>query len=90
MNSVRSNDISLKYQKCNTLASKAIGIINSEFVAKTQLLSQIPGYLANFPSAKVFGKFPKYPAIWEFSKILKCIKLKFLEILGISQMPGYL
>ena len=51
MNSVRSIDISLKYQKCTTLASKAIGIINSEFVAKTQFLSQIPGYLGNFPNA---------------------------------------
>ena len=38
MNSVRSNDISLKYQKCTTLGSKDIEIINSEFVAKTQFL----------------------------------------------------
>ena len=51
MNSVRSIDISLKYQKCTTLASEAIGIINSEFVAKTQFLYQIPGYLGNFPNA---------------------------------------
>jgi len=33
MNSVRSNDISLKCQRCTTLGSKDIGIINSEFVA---------------------------------------------------------
>ena len=36
MNSVRSNNISLKYQRFTTLGSKDIGIINSEFVAKTQ------------------------------------------------------
>ena len=33
MNSVRSNDISLKCQRCTTLGSKDIGIINSEFVS---------------------------------------------------------
>ena len=38
MNSVRSNNISLKYQRCTTLGSNDIGIINSEFVAKTQFL----------------------------------------------------
>ena len=38
MNSVRSNNISLKYQRFTTLRSKDIGIINSEFVAKTQFL----------------------------------------------------
>ena len=36
MNSVRSNNISLKYQWLTTL-----GIINSEFVAKTQFLWKI-------------------------------------------------
>ena len=35
---LRSNNISLKYQRCTTLGSKDIGIINSEFVAKTQFL----------------------------------------------------
>ena len=38
MNSVRSNNVSLKYQRFATLGSKDIGIINSEFVAKTQFL----------------------------------------------------
>ena len=38
MNSVRSNNISLKYQRFTTLDSKDIGIINSEFAAKTQFL----------------------------------------------------
>ena len=39
MNSVRSNNISLKYQRFTTLGFKDLGIINSEFVAKTQFLS---------------------------------------------------
>ncbi len=38
MNSVRSNNISLKYQRFTTLDSKDIRIIKSEFVAKTQFL----------------------------------------------------
>ena len=39
MNSVRSNNISLKYQRFTTLGSKDIRIIKSEFVAKTQFVS---------------------------------------------------
>ena len=38
MDSDRSNNVSLKYQRFTTLGSKDIGIINSEFVAKTQFL----------------------------------------------------
>ena len=38
MNSGRSNNISLKYQRFTTLSSKDIQFINSEFVAKTQFL----------------------------------------------------
>ena len=38
MNSVRSNNISLKYQKFTTLDSKDKGIIKLEFVTKTQFL----------------------------------------------------
>ncbi len=38
MNSVRSNNISLNYQRFTTLDSKDIRIIKSEFVAKTQFL----------------------------------------------------
>jgi len=41
MNSVRSNNISFKYQRFTTLGSRAIGIINSEFVAKTQFLCKL-------------------------------------------------
>jgi len=38
MNSVRSNNLSLKYQRFTTLGSKDIRIINSEFVARSQFL----------------------------------------------------
>ena len=31
----------------------------------------MPGYLENFPIAWVLGKIPKYPGIWEVSKIFK-------------------
>ena len=48
MKSVGSNDISLKYQRFTTLGSKDIGILNSEFVAKTQFLWPNPGLLLNF------------------------------------------
>ena len=41
MNSVRSNNISLKYQRFTTLGSKDKGIIKSEFVTKTQFLYHI-------------------------------------------------
>ena len=40
MNSVRSNNVSLKYQRFATLGSEDIWIINSEFVAKTQFFYQ--------------------------------------------------
>ena len=39
MNSVRSNNLSLKYQMFTLSGCKAIGIIKFEFVAKTQFLS---------------------------------------------------
>ena len=42
MSSVRSNNISLKYQRFTRLDSNDIGIINSEFVAKTQFLGENP------------------------------------------------
>ena len=38
MTYVRSNNISLKYQRLTTLGSKDIGIRKSEFVAKSQFL----------------------------------------------------
>ena len=41
MTSVRSNNISLKYQRFTTLVFKDIGIRKSEFVAKNQLLYAI-------------------------------------------------
>ena len=55
---------------------------------------QMPGYLGYLPNAKVFGKFLKYPIIWEIFKILKIcppqIFKGILEILGIPQIPGNL
>ena len=41
MNSVILNNVSLKYHRFASLGSKDIGIINSEFVAKTQFLYSI-------------------------------------------------
>ena len=38
MNSVRSNNLSLKYQRCTPSGGKSIGIRKSEFVIKTQFL----------------------------------------------------
>ena len=43
-------------------------------------------YLGNFPDTQAFGKFPRYPGIWEASQI----PLKCLGIWEIPQMPGYL
>ena len=45
-NSVRSSNVSLKvkYERFATLGSKDIGIINLEFVAKTQFLSRFSIY----------------------------------------------
>ena len=30
-------------------------------------ISQIPSHLENFPDTQSFGKFPRYPVIWEIS-----------------------
>ena len=53
MNFVRSNNVSLKYQRFATLGSKDIGIINSEFVAKTQ-------FLFKYPDLKIKCDFPNW------------------------------
>ena len=50
-------------------------------------ISQIPKYLGNFPDTQLFGKFPRYPGIWEISGIWGLFIFKILEI---PQMPGYL
>ena len=46
----------------------------------------MPRHLGNFPDTQAFGKFPRYPGIWENSQI----PLKYLGIWEIPQMPGYL
>ena len=61
MNSVRSKDISLIYQRCTTLGFKDIGILNSEFVAKTQFLYDykwkiLPGRLFGAGSEVLWGR----------------------------------
>ena len=55
-------------------------------------ISQMPGYLGNFPNALVFGKFPKclgiwkiFPNAWVSGKFPKC-----LSIWEISQIPWHL
>jgi len=40
---------------------------------------QMPGYLGYLPNAKVFGKFLKYPIIWEIFKILKMCPPQILK-----------
>ena len=52
-------------------------------------ISQMPGYLGNFPNAWVSGKFPKYLQIFEAGKFLSFWKfLKWLEIFKIPRHLG--
>ena len=48
MNSVRSKNLSLKYQRFTPLSCKDIGIRIFEFVAKTQILLFVSGIVVNF------------------------------------------
>ena len=41
MNPIRSNNVSLKYQRLTLYGCKDIGFTKTEFVAKTQFLSQL-------------------------------------------------
>ena len=50
MNSVRSDNLSLKYQSFTTLGCKDVGVRKFEFVAKTQFLR----YLLQFPKQIIF------------------------------------
>ena len=81
MNSVRSNNISLKYQRFTTLGSKDIGIINSEFVAKTQFL-----YIEKLPKVVIILKHirssffkPLFFKITAISVLLTISKLTLLS-----------
>jgi len=57
MISVRSNDISLKYQRFTTLGFKDIGIRKLEFVAKNQLFFGISkNILSSFQKMVLFKK----------------------------------
>ena len=54
-------------------------------------ISQIPRHLGNFPDTQAFGKFPRYPGIWEIPQIPVGIWGWYIfKILEISQMTGYL
>ena len=53
-------------------------------------ISQMSGYLRNFPDTQAFGKFPRYPGIWEISQIPIGIWGWYnLKILETSQMTEY-
>ena len=47
-------------------------------------MSQMPGYLGNFPNAWVSGKFPKYLGFWEISQMpifkKKCKCCRVMEV----------
>ena len=80
--------------------SKILKIYHPQIPIETWGISKIPRHLGNSPNSQTFeelpkclgfGKFPKYPVIWEISKILKIYHPQIpIEIWGISQMPGYL
>ena len=80
MNSVRSNDISLKYQRCSTLGSKDIDIINSEFVAKTQFLYRVSSNRLinhNFSKSETFVLFLRFRKLYVCSIWFYCSVLCF-------------
>ena len=45
----------------------------------------MPEYLRNFADTQAFGKFPRYPGIWEISKILKIYHSQLP--IGIWEIP---
>ena len=65
MNSVRSNNESLKYQRFATLGSKDIGIINSEVFSKTQFLYNTNNLTFNCKSVEN-GNFKNNHSVREF------------------------
>ena len=66
MNYVISNNLSLKYQKFTSIDFKDIGILNFEFVTKTQFLLSVKmhkkKHLKN--PRKMFMKYTKNPQTW--------------------------
>ena len=50
MNAIRSNNVSLKYQRFTSSGGKDIGFTKTEFVAKTQFLSLEGGHSFGVPS----------------------------------------
>ena len=45
--------------------SQMAGYLES-FLKKLKI-SQVPRHLGNFPDTQAFGKFPRYPGIWEIA-----------------------
>jgi len=89
---VRSNNISLKYQRFAKLGSKDIGMRKSEFVAKTQFLifGAFLGILANISHfLQISLSSCKYLAVLaNISQFLQCsfISCKYLSVFAnISQ-----
>jgi len=98
-------------QGCNTGCFKNIKI-SSAYARSKQIpigicgISQIPGYLGNFPNAYCylrvvyflnFGnfsnewKFPRYPGIWGIPQIPRHLRNSpKTQTSGISQMPRFL
>ena len=75
MNSVRSNNLSLKYQRFTPSGCKDIGIIKFEFVAKTQvLLDRNTNYL---PLVRCKNRFDSLTAVYLSSK--KIVDLKTVK-----------
>jgi len=88
MNFVRSNNISLKYQRFTTLDSKDIRIIKSEFVAKTQFLFRQPRfYSVTTRKALAFG-FP-LPTHWYFVVALGIHILKMQRSCFLLKRSNY-
>jgi len=50
---------------------------------------QKSGYLGNFPDTQAFGKFPRYPGIWEISQIPRLLG-NFTDIQAFWKFPKFL
>ena len=97
MTFVRSNNISLKYQRLAKLGSKVIGMRKSEFVAKTQFLCAFLGHFGEFHLQRgrmiLFTRKLLFYGFFQFvltniSQFLQIslISCKYLSVLGnISQ-----
>jgi len=51
--------------------------------------SNICRYLGNFPDTQAFGKFPRYPGIWEISQIPRHLG-NFPDTQAFGKFPKFL